>query len=76
MSLSVWFSAVAMVVVLTLLLSRAIASLLLLEVWILVCVSVILFIMVLCILLIWRQPQNPTKAAFMVKTHTRPYNPI
>ncbi|XP_047676074.1 cationic amino acid transporter 2-like isoform X1 [Tachysurus fulvidraco] len=57
---------VFMVVVLTVLLSKAITSLLQLEVWILVCVSVILFLMLLSTLVIWRQPQNPTKAAFMV----------
>ncbi|KAF4081654.1 hypothetical protein AMELA_G00163620 [Ameiurus melas] len=57
---------IVLVVVLTVLLSKAITSLLLLEVWSLVCVSVILFLMLLCTLLIWRQPQNPTKAAFMV----------
>ncbi|KAK3558029.1 hypothetical protein QTP86_006357 [Hemibagrus guttatus] len=57
---------IIMVVALTVLLSRAITSLLLLEVWSLVCVSVILFIMLVNMLVIWRQPQNPTKAAFMV----------
>ncbi|GAA6087053.1 cationic amino acid transporter 2-like isoform X1 [Tachysurus ichikawai] len=55
-----------LVVVLTVLLSKAITSLLQLEVWSLVCVSVILFVMLLNTLVIWRQPQNPTKAAFMV----------
>ncbi|XP_060743067.1 cationic amino acid transporter 2-like [Tachysurus vachellii] len=57
---------VFMVVVLTVLLSKAITSLLRLEVWSLVCVSVTLFLMLLSTLVIWRQPQNPTKAAFMV----------
>ncbi|XP_053342154.1 cationic amino acid transporter 2-like [Clarias gariepinus] len=57
---------VVMVVLLTVLLSRAITSLLLLDAWSLVCVSVILFLILLCTLVIWRQPQNPTKAAFMV----------
>ncbi|KAF7702453.1 cationic amino acid transporter 2-like [Silurus meridionalis] len=57
---------IVMVVVLTVLLSKAITSLLMLEVWSLVCVSVILFFILLFTLLIWRQPQNPTKAAFMV----------
>uniref|UniRef100_A0AAY5EDS7 Cationic amino acid transporter C-terminal domain-containing protein n=1 Tax=Electrophorus electricus TaxID=8005 RepID=A0AAY5EDS7_ELEEL len=37
-----------------------------LEVWSLVCVSVITFAILLSVLLIWRQPQNPTKASFMV----------
>ncbi|XP_036431404.1 cationic amino acid transporter 2-like [Colossoma macropomum] len=55
-----------LVLVLTVLLTKAIRNLLLLEVWSLVCVSVILLLMVLSVLLIWRQPQNPTKASFMV----------
>uniref|UniRef100_A0A4W4E634 Cationic amino acid transporter C-terminal domain-containing protein n=1 Tax=Electrophorus electricus TaxID=8005 RepID=A0A4W4E634_ELEEL len=50
----------------TILLSKAIGSLLQLEVWSLVCVSVITFAILLSVLLIWRQPQNPTKASFMV----------
>uniref|UniRef100_A0A4W4E613 Cationic amino acid transporter C-terminal domain-containing protein n=1 Tax=Electrophorus electricus TaxID=8005 RepID=A0A4W4E613_ELEEL len=59
-------SAVFMVLTLAILLSKAIGSLLQLEVWSLVCVSVITFAILLSVLLIWRQPQNPTKASFMV----------
>uniref|UniRef100_A0A3B4DR54 Cationic amino acid transporter C-terminal domain-containing protein n=1 Tax=Pygocentrus nattereri TaxID=42514 RepID=A0A3B4DR54_PYGNA len=59
-------SAVILVLVLTVLLTKAIRNLLLLEVWSLVCMSVILMLMMLSVLLIWRQPQNPTKASFMV----------
>ncbi|XP_026879689.2 cationic amino acid transporter 2-like [Electrophorus electricus] len=55
-----------MVLTLAILLSKAIGSLLQLEVWSLVCVSVITFAILLSVLLIWRQPQNPTKASFMV----------
>ncbi|XP_066523802.1 cationic amino acid transporter 2-like [Hoplias malabaricus] len=57
---------ILMVLVLTVLLTKAIRNLLLLEVWSLVCVAVILLLMTLSTLLIWRQPQNPTKASFMV----------
>ncbi|KAL6473841.1 hypothetical protein MHYP_G00174020 [Metynnis hypsauchen] len=57
---------IILVLVLTVLLTKAIRNLLLLEVWSLVCVSVILLLMMLSVLLIWRQPQNPTKASFMV----------
>ncbi|XP_017573907.1 cationic amino acid transporter 2-like isoform X2 [Pygocentrus nattereri] len=57
---------IILVLVLTVLLTKAIRNLLLLEVWSLVCMSVILMLMMLSVLLIWRQPQNPTKASFMV----------
>ncbi|XP_062848035.1 cationic amino acid transporter 2-like [Trichomycterus rosablanca] len=57
---------VIMLLILTILLTDAIRPLLLLEVWSLVCISVVLFAILLCVLLIWRQPQNPTKASFMV----------
>uniref|UniRef100_A0A4W4E6R5 Cationic amino acid transporter C-terminal domain-containing protein n=1 Tax=Electrophorus electricus TaxID=8005 RepID=A0A4W4E6R5_ELEEL len=58
-------SAVFMVLTLAILLSKAIGSLLQLEVWSLVCVSVITFAILLSVLLIWRQPQNPTKVPFL-----------
>uniref|UniRef100_A0A672RWV7 Cationic amino acid transporter 2-like n=1 Tax=Sinocyclocheilus grahami TaxID=75366 RepID=A0A672RWV7_SINGR len=45
---------------------KAIRSLLFLEIWSVVSVTVILIIMLLTVFIIWRQPQNPTKASFMV----------
>ncbi|XP_056626197.1 cationic amino acid transporter 2-like isoform X1 [Triplophysa dalaica] len=57
---------VVLVLILSLVLSKAIRSLLFLEVWSVVSVSVILIIMLLTTLIIWMQPQNPSKAYFMV----------
>uniref|UniRef100_A0A673IGQ3 Cationic amino acid transporter 2-like n=1 Tax=Sinocyclocheilus rhinocerous TaxID=307959 RepID=A0A673IGQ3_9TELE len=58
--------AVVLVLILSLLMSKAIRSLLFLEIWSVVSVTVILIIMLLTVFIIWRQPQNPTKASFMV----------
>lgn len=69
--------AVVLVLILSLLLSKAIRSLLFLEVWCVVSVSVILIVMLLTTFIIWRQPQNPSKAYFMVRTalqHLQHYN--
>ncbi|KAM9348898.1 cationic amino acid transporter 2 [Symphorus nematophorus] len=53
-------------VILSLLISGAVDSLQALEWWSLLCVSVIAMMLVLIMLIIWRQPQSTTKAAFMV----------
>ncbi|XP_030621394.1 cationic amino acid transporter 2 [Chanos chanos] len=58
--------AVVLILILTVLMTKAIRSLLMKEVWNIVCISAILLILVLTTLIIWRQPQNPTKASFMV----------
>ncbi|KAG7484011.1 hypothetical protein MATL_G00044630 [Megalops atlanticus] len=58
--------AVLLLIILSIFLSKGIQSLLNKEVWSLLCVSVILLILVLTVIIIWRQPQSPTKAAFMV----------
>uniref|UniRef100_A0A672RY96 Cationic amino acid transporter 2-like n=1 Tax=Sinocyclocheilus grahami TaxID=75366 RepID=A0A672RY96_SINGR len=57
---------IVLVLILSLLMSKAIRSLLFLEIWSVVSVTVILIIMLLTVFIIWRQPQNPTKASFMV----------
>ncbi|XP_022618417.1 cationic amino acid transporter 2-like [Seriola dumerili] len=53
-------------ITLSLFISGAVDSLQALEWWSLLCVSVIVLMLVLSILIIWRQPQSATKAAFMV----------
>ncbi|XP_071316896.1 cationic amino acid transporter 2 [Trachinotus anak] len=53
-------------IILSLFISRAADSLQALEWWSLLCVSVIALMLVLSTLIIWRQPQSTTKAAFMV----------
>ncbi|XP_031443312.1 cationic amino acid transporter 2-like [Clupea harengus] len=54
------------VVILSVFMTKAIQALLLLEIWSLLCLSVILAVLVLTTLIIWRQPQNPAQAPFMV----------
>ncbi|KAM4620334.1 cationic amino acid transporter 2 [Polymixia lowei] len=53
-------------IILSLFITKAADSLEAQEWWSLLCVTVILFMMVLTVLIIWRQPQSTTKAAFMV----------
>ncbi|KAA8587008.1 hypothetical protein FQN60_000844 [Etheostoma spectabile] len=53
-------------IILSLVISGALDSLQALEWWSLLCVSIIVLMLVLITLIIWRQPQNTTKAAFMV----------
>ncbi|XP_068455449.1 cationic amino acid transporter 2-like [Clinocottus analis] len=55
-----------LVVCLSVLLSEALQSLRRREVWSTLLVSVLLLTLVLAVVIIWRQPQNTTKAAFMV----------
>ncbi|XP_062333138.1 cationic amino acid transporter 2-like [Osmerus eperlanus] len=54
------------VIALSVILTKAIDAVSQKQVWSLVCVSVIIFLLVVTIVIIWRHPQNPTKAAFMV----------
>ncbi|XP_028815446.1 cationic amino acid transporter 2 isoform X1 [Denticeps clupeoides] len=58
--------AVVLVLVLCLLLSKAIHFLVQRRIWSILCVSVILLLLLLTVLIVWRQPQNPWKAPFMV----------
>lgn len=60
------FSSVFLAIFLSILISRAVDSLQALEWWSLLCVSVIILMLVLVILIVCRQPQSTTKAAFMV----------
>ncbi|KAJ0067078.1 hypothetical protein NL108_010236, partial [Boleophthalmus pectinirostris] len=55
-----------LVLLLSLLLSEALVSLQTREVWSVLLVSVLVLVLVLAVVLIWRQPQNSTKASFMV----------
>ncbi|XP_015205408.2 cationic amino acid transporter 2 [Lepisosteus oculatus] len=57
---------VLMVILLSVIMSKAIKPLLLKEVWSLVCVAVILLIIAIAVIIIWRQPQSKIKASFMV----------
>uniref|UniRef100_A0A3P9LWN9 Zgc:175280 n=1 Tax=Oryzias latipes TaxID=8090 RepID=A0A3P9LWN9_ORYLA len=53
-------------VILSLFLLEAATALHTLQVWSLLCVIVLVLMLVLTVLIIWRQPQNTSKAAFMV----------
>ncbi|XP_078477966.1 LOW QUALITY PROTEIN: cationic amino acid transporter 2-like [Lampetra planeri] len=53
-------------VILSLLISGTVNSLRFMEWWSLLCVSVITLVLILSFLTIWRQPQNTSRAAFMV----------
>uniref|UniRef100_A0A7N9AV48 Cationic amino acid transporter 2-like n=1 Tax=Mastacembelus armatus TaxID=205130 RepID=A0A7N9AV48_9TELE len=57
---------VTIVVALCVTLTQAIDALSHMEVWSLVLVCILAFMLLLNIFIIWRQPQNPTKASFMV----------
>ncbi|XP_062380222.1 cationic amino acid transporter 2-like [Sardina pilchardus] len=59
-------TAVVVVVILSVFLTKAIQPLLQCEIWSLVCLCVVLVVLVLIVLIIWRQPQNATRAPFMV----------
>lgn len=56
---------VFLVIALSLFISRAAGSLQALRWWILLCASLIVLIVCIAVALIWRQPQNTAKAAFM-----------
>ncbi|CAB1333085.1 unnamed protein product [Coregonus sp. 'balchen'] len=53
-------------IILSVVLTKAVDSLMNQEWWSILIVSVILLMLVLTVFIIWRQPQNTTKAAFMV----------
>ncbi|KAJ8394461.1 hypothetical protein AAFF_G00046720 [Aldrovandia affinis] len=57
---------VGMALALAVILTEALGPLLHKEVWSLFSVSLVLLCIILVTLVIWRQPQNPTRAAFMV----------
>lgn len=63
-------SVVACVVGLCITLTQALDALSRMEAWSLVVVCILAFILLLNVFLIWRHPQNPTKASFMVRTLT------
>ncbi|MBN3279873.1 CTR2 protein, partial [Polyodon spathula] len=51
---------------LSVVLAKAIQSILDKEVWSIIFVAVLLLLIIFCIIIIWRQPQSPIKASFMV----------
>uniref|UniRef100_A0A668AWY5 Cationic amino acid transporter C-terminal domain-containing protein n=1 Tax=Myripristis murdjan TaxID=586833 RepID=A0A668AWY5_9TELE len=65
-SLSSSHSAVVCVIGLSVLLTQAINAVSQKEVWSLVCVSILAFLLVVSVFFIWRHPQNATRATFMV----------
>lgn len=67
--LHVFLMTVSLVIALSLFISRAAGSLQTLRWWNLLCASLIVLIVCIAVALIWRQPQNTTKAAFMA-SHT------
>uniref|UniRef100_A0A8D3E6F2 Zgc:175280 n=1 Tax=Scophthalmus maximus TaxID=52904 RepID=A0A8D3E6F2_SCOMX len=60
------FFSVFLAIILSLFITGAVDSLQAVEWWSLLCVTVIVLILVLNTVIIWRQPQSITKAAFMV----------
>uniref|UniRef100_A0A7N6B4N5 Cationic amino acid transporter C-terminal domain-containing protein n=1 Tax=Anabas testudineus TaxID=64144 RepID=A0A7N6B4N5_ANATE len=66
MSIGTLFAYTLVAICILILRSRAVDSFQTLEWTSLLCISVMVLMMVLCILIIWRQPQSTTKAAFMV----------
>ncbi|KAJ8246572.1 hypothetical protein GJAV_G00252930 [Gymnothorax javanicus] len=57
---------IALVLVLAVILTVALKSLAQKELWSLLCLSLLLLAIIFGTILIWRQPQNPTRAPFMV----------
>lgn len=57
---------IACIVGLCITLTQALDAILRMEPWSLVLVSILAFVLLLVIFFIWRHPQNPTKATFMV----------
>uniref|UniRef100_A0A674CAX3 Cationic amino acid transporter 2-like n=1 Tax=Salmo trutta TaxID=8032 RepID=A0A674CAX3_SALTR len=60
------FSPVVCVCGLCILLTQAIDAIQRQEIWSMVCVSIVAFILLVLVIIIWRHPQNQAKAAFMV----------
>uniref|UniRef100_A0A8C8F796 Cationic amino acid transporter C-terminal domain-containing protein n=1 Tax=Oncorhynchus tshawytscha TaxID=74940 RepID=A0A8C8F796_ONCTS len=60
------FSPVVCVCGLCILLTQAIDAIQRQEIWSMVCVSIVAFILLVLVIVIWRHPQNQAKAAFMV----------
>ena len=65
--LSLSLSTVACVIGLCVILAQAMNALVEQHVWSLVCVSILVALLLLAVWAIWTQPQNPTKASFMVR---------
>ncbi|KAL0993974.1 hypothetical protein UPYG_G00116300 [Umbra pygmaea] len=57
---------ILLAVILSIVLTKAVNSLMNQEWWTILIVSVILLLLILVVIIIWRHPQNTTKAAFMV----------
>lgn len=62
-----YFSSVACLVALCVTLTQALDALARVEAWSIVIVCILVLVVVVNTLLIWRQPQNATKASFMVR---------
>ncbi|CAG00572.1 unnamed protein product, partial [Tetraodon nigroviridis] len=65
-----------LVIALSLFISKAADSLRALEWWSLLCVSVVVLNVSIAVAIIWRQPQNTAKAAFMARLLLVPFVPL
>ncbi|XP_030648769.1 cationic amino acid transporter 2 [Chanos chanos] len=57
---------IVLTVILSVIVTKGVEADLISEWWMILCITVALLLLLTCLILIWRQPQSSTKAAFMV----------